>query len=235
MGALWSLINNQLWATNSEHQPILKNQLWTLLTRVWVRRSRKDRGRNGRQSWGLLLEEYSSDDIRGLIFWLEDSCSKDDFRKKKCPDRKTEEEILTLRQVLTAKERHAAGKIDYWPHTPKILHQNDKHTISVERFAKLKNFQVWSADWASPSGGSSARTWPRAWKICRRAPHTREQRKIFNLQRFWENTTFQAFQFKSLVDCTTLQDIAREKSAGLIAGISASSTFQVLWLAIVCC
>ena len=37
----------------------------------------------------------------------------------------------------------------------------------------------------------------------------------------------------NLVDCTNLQDIAREKSAGLIAGISASSTFQVLRLAIV--
>merc|ERR1712126_177027 len=28
--------------------------------------------------------------------------------------------------------------------------------------------------------------------------------------KFWENTTFQAFEFKSLVDCTNLQDIARE-------------------------
>ena len=37
------------------------------------------------------------------------------FVKKKYPDRKTEEEILTLRQVLTAKERHAAGKINNWP------------------------------------------------------------------------------------------------------------------------
>ena len=56
---------------------------------------------------------------------------------KKYPDRKTEEEILTLRQVLTAKERHAAGKIDNWLHTNlKILHQNDKHTISVKRFCK---------------------------------------------------------------------------------------------------
>ena len=34
-------------------------------------------------------------------------------KKKKYSDRKTEEEILTLRQVLTAKERHAAGKIDF--------------------------------------------------------------------------------------------------------------------------
>ena len=45
-------------------------------------------------------------------------------------------------------------------------------------------------------------------------------------------THFQAFEFKSLVNCTNLQDIAREKSAGLIAGISASSTFQVLRVAI---
>ena len=58
-------------------------------------------------------------------------------KKKKYSDRKTEEEILTLRQVLTAKERHAAGKIDNWLHTNlKILHQNDKHTISVKRFCK---------------------------------------------------------------------------------------------------
>ena len=123
---------------------------------------------------------------RWITRWLTDNFkSRDASASKNYSDRKTEEEILTLRQVLTAKERHAAGKIDNWPHTPKILHQNDKHTISVERFAKLKNFQVWSADWASPSGGSSARTWPRAWKTCRRAPPTREQRKIFNLQRFF--------------------------------------------------
>ena len=51
--------------------------------------------------------------------------------------------------------------------------------------------------------------------------------------KFWENTTFQAFELKSLVNCKNLQDIAREKSAGLIAGISASSTFQVLPLTIV--
>ena len=122
----------QLWTINSDYQPTLNS-----VPRGWVRRSRKGKGRNGRQSWGLLLEEYSSDNIRGLIFWLEDSCSNDDFRKKKYPDRKTEEEILTLRQVLTAKERHAAGKIDNWPHTNlKILYHNDKHTISVERFCK---------------------------------------------------------------------------------------------------
>ena len=68
---------------------------------------------------------------------MEDICSNEDFRKQNHLDRKTEEEILTLRQVLTAKERHAAGKTDNWPHTNlKILHQNDKHTISVKRFCK---------------------------------------------------------------------------------------------------
>ena len=50
---------------------------------------------------------------------------------------------------------------------------------------------------------------------------------------FWENTIFKHSKFKSLVDCTNLQDIAREKSAGLISGISASSSFQVLPFTIV--
>merc|ERR1712218_650245 len=73
---------------------------------------------------------------------------------------KTEEEILTLRQVLTAKERHAAG---------------------LKRRLGITQWREFSED-MTPG---------------------------------LENLQF-------------AKDIAREKSAGLIAGISASSTFQNL-------
>ena len=49
-------------------------------------------------------------------------------------------------------------------------------------------------------------------------------------QKFWENTNFKLLTLKVWSIAQFLQDIAREKSAGLIAGISASSTFQVLRL-----
>ena len=193
-------LNNQFWtSTDSEHQLILNiNQFWTTNSELCSQGLSAEEQERQREEWkaelrfvawrifkwSFLWVFWYSD----MIFWYLlhwDICSSDEFRKN-YPDRKTEEEILTLRQVLTAKERHAAGKTDNLTHTNlKILHLNDKHDISVKRFCKTWNFQVWSADWVSPSGGSSARTWPRAWRTCRRAPHTRERRKIFNLQRFF--------------------------------------------------
>jgi len=85
--------------------------------------------------------------------------------------RKTEEEILTLRQVLTAKERHAAG-------LKRRLGITQWREFSEDMTQGLKNLQ-----------------------------------ESATYKRTAENLQF-------------AKDIAREKSAGLIAGISASSTFQ---------
>jgi len=87
--------------------------------------------------------------------------------------RKTEEEILTLRQVLTAKERHAAG-------LKRRLGITQWREFSEDMTQGLKNLQ-----------------------------------ESATYKRTAENLQF-------------AKDIAREKSAGLIAGISASSTFQNL-------
>merc|ERR1711970_776241 len=87
--------------------------------------------------------------------------------------RKTEEEILTLRQVLTAKERHAAG-------LKRRLGITQWREFSEDMTQGLKNIQ-----------------------------------ESASYKRTAENLQF-------------AKDIAREKSAGIIAGISASSTFQNL-------
>ena len=151
---LWSLINNQLWTTNSEHQRILNNQLWTssnseqstlIINQLWTLFLGVECGGAGKAKGGMegRVEVCCLKSIQVIKFvgWYSDwkiFVQMMTFVKRKYPDRKTEEEILTLRQVLTAKERHAAGKIDNWPHTNwKILHQNDEHTISVERFCKI--------------------------------------------------------------------------------------------------
>ena len=171
-----------------------------------------------------------------LIFWYSDRKIFVQMMTflKKSPDRKTEEEILTLRQVLTAKERHAAGMIDNWPHTNlKILHQNDKHVISdVKRFAKLRISRS-----EAPTGHHPVEGIQRGHDPGPEEPagerHIQENSGKSSIckgsfPKILGKHYFQAFDFKILVDCTNLQDIAREKSAGLIAGISASSTFQVL-------
>merc|ERR1712115_175079 len=87
--------------------------------------------------------------------------------------KKTEEEILTLKQVLTAKERHAAG-------LKRRLGITAWREFSEDMTQGLKNLQ-----------------------------------ESATYKRTAENLQF-------------AKDIAREKSAGLIAGISASSTFQNL-------
>merc|ERR1712107_556645 len=87
--------------------------------------------------------------------------------------KKTEEEILTLKQVLTAKERHAAG-------LKRRLGITQWREFSEDMTQGLKNLQ-----------------------------------ESATYKRTAENLQF-------------AKDIAREKSAGLIAGISASSTFQNL-------
>ena len=81
-------LNNQFWTLTNSEQPTLNIiQLWTInsdyqltlnsVPRGWVRRSRKGKGRNGRQSWGLLLEEYSSDHFCGysdILIWYSGIC-----------------------------------------------------------------------------------------------------------------------------------------------------------------
>jgi len=85
--------------------------------------------------------------------------------------RKTEEEILTLRQVLTAKERHAAG---------------------LKRRLGITQWREFSEDMSQG---------------------------LKNLQ---ESATYK----RTAENLQFAKDIAREKSAGLIAGISASPSFQ---------
>merc|ERR1712107_824280 len=85
--------------------------------------------------------------------------------------RKTEEEVLTLRQVLTAKERHAAG-------LKRRLGITQWREFSEDMTQGLKNLQ-----------------------------------ESATYKRTAENLQF-------------AKDIAREKSAGLIAGITASGYFQ---------
>lgn len=85
--------------------------------------------------------------------------------------RKTEEEILTLRQVLTAKERHAAG---------------------LKRRLGITQWREFSEDM---------------------------QQGLKNLQ---ESATYK----RTAENLQFAKDIAREKTAGVISGITASATFQ---------
>jgi len=87
--------------------------------------------------------------------------------------RKTEEEILTLRQVLTAKERHAAG---------------------LKRRLGITQWREFSEDM---------------------------QQGLKNVQ---ESATYK----RTAENLQFAKEIAKEKSAGLWAGISASATFQTM-------
>jgi len=102
--------------------------------------------------------------------------------------RKTEEEILTLRQVLTAKERHAAGNVQL----ENVL--NSTENLGLKRRLGITQWREFSEDMTQ------------------------------GLKNIQESASYK----RTAENLQFAKDIAREKSAGIIAGISASSTFQNL-------